>query len=330
MNERIRTLPFHTQAYQSRTYGDDRIDAYLTTPAKGISDNTGILLLLHGWGNNGQEAYADDSLIYADRYDLLVVRVEYRHSGREMRLAGHELPVTQPTTYEIPYDCSKLQTVDCLRALAAAFDAFPAIRRDRIVLWGGSQGAMLTAQCLVFAPRTFSLAILVAGAFHPTSRDDVLHKGYSLDVRSADGTQVGFEEHALGPGRRFSDAEREIRSPFLHADLMPGNIPLHLIHGVADNTCDIRNTTRLYSLLRRHGKTAFFHPITGGNHGLEGAAPDEDTRLKATLKYVPDADWQVHRNLADDFTFDHDLPVITSGGTFRMQYRAGIPTLLEP
>lgn len=322
MHERTMKLPFSTQDYQSRIYGDSRVDAFITHPSNGVSDNTGTLLMLHGWGNNGREAYADDSLLLSDRYDLLVVRVEYRHSGREA--------LSKQPTYDIPYDCSKLQTVDCLRALASAFTAFPSVRRDRIIVWGGSQGAMLAAQCLITAPNTFSMAILASGLFHPTSRKDVLQGGYALDVHSADGTRVGFEEHALGAQQQFTDAEREFRSPVLHTMLMPGDTPIHLIHGVDDTCCDIRHSTRLYSLLRRDGKAAFFHPISGGEHGLAGAAADEDTRVKATLKYVPDTDWWRHQSLRDDFTFDHDIPVATAHGTYHMQYRNGIPTLQDP
>lgn len=322
MNERTITVPFITQDYQSRIYGDNRVDAYITSPSGGVSSNTGILLLLHGWSNNGEEAYADDSLLLSDRYDLLVVRVEYRHSGREA--------LSKQPSYDIPYDCCKLQTVDCLRALASAFTTFPSVRRDRIIVWGGSQGAMLVAQCLITAPQTFSMSVLASGLFHPTSRNDVRHGGYALDVHSADGALIGFEEYALGTQQQFTAAEREIRSPVLHTMLMPNDIPIHLIHGVNDTCCDIRHSTRLYSLLRRDGKTAFFHPVTGGEHGLGGAAADEDTRLKATLKYVPDADWWHRLNLRDDFTFDHDVPVATAHGTYRMQYQNGIPTLLDP
>lgn len=64
---RIQTIPFATQDYVSVQHGDDRIDMYVSEPATGVTAQTGLMLLIHGWGNDGQAAYAEDSLVFADR-----------------------------------------------------------------------------------------------------------------------------------------------------------------------------------------------------------------------------------------------------------------------
>ena len=52
------------------------IDAYVTEPAGGVLPATGLRLLIHGWGNDGTVAYAEDGIVYADEFDLVVTRVE--------------------------------------------------------------------------------------------------------------------------------------------------------------------------------------------------------------------------------------------------------------
>src|SRR5688500_10597878 len=82
---RIQTIPVATQDYVSVQYGDERIDTYVTEPAGGVKATTGFLLLIHGWGNDGSAAYAEDSIAYADEFDLVVTRIEFRQSGREAK-----------------------------------------------------------------------------------------------------------------------------------------------------------------------------------------------------------------------------------------------------
>jgi predicted esterase len=276
----ITTLSFPAQDYVSYQHGDARIDCYVTEPADGVTSRTGLMLLIHGWGNDGQAAYAGVSGDYANRYDVVVTRVEYRDCGRE---AHHPEP---GLTFDRPYDFSKLQTIDCLRAANATLEHYPALDRRRLFLWGGSQGAHLAAQCLVFAPSAWAGAVLCCGLYHPYTYAEQSAAGFHYDMQRHPGS--GFVEYALGAGQHYAEAhEVEIRSARRNAALMPDGVPIVLIHGTRDDNVDIRHSVELYARLLACGKQARFYAIAGGDHGLGGAeAEDENTRDKATGKYA--------------------------------------------
>jgi predicted esterase len=316
--DRARVLSFETQDYTGRQHGDARIDCYVTEPAQGVSDSTGLLLLIHGWGNDGSVAYRHESADFASRFDLVAVRVEYRHSGREAH---------QPTpgrTFDVPYDFSKLQTIDCLRAAAAALRAYPGLDRRRLLLWGGSQGAHLAAQCLVFCPTLWAGAVLCCGLYHPWTFAEQQSGGYTWDLKLRPG--VGFVEYALGPGNSFSEAEVQIRSPLMNAALIPADVPVTLVHGTADDNVDIRHSVEFFARLLALGKRARFFAIAGGNHGLAGAeAPNERTRAAATFKYAAGLLAGARLDSGVWPTTPTTIPV--AGGAYEVRFPLDGPTL---
>jgi predicted esterase len=316
---RIQTIPVHTQDYTSAEYGDDRIAAYITEPAQGVHSTTGFMLLIHGWGNDGAVAYESDSITYADEFDLVVTRVEFRHSGREAR-AG------QPAgRWDVPYDFSKLQTIDCLRAAYATLQRYPQLDRSRLLLWGGSQGAHLCAQCLVFAPHLWALAVLNCGLYLPLTGAQADADGFAYDIRDQPG--IGFVEVALGEGRSFSPAEEDIRNPVRNAELMPSDVPIVIIHGTHDATVDIRHSVILYARLLGLQRPVQFYAIENGDHGLALATfKDTDSRLKATFKYVGETFRSARR---DGVALQPAVPVRipVRGGVFAVEYSAIGPTL---
>jgi len=164
--DRSYKINFETQEYVSNQYGDARIDCYVTEPEVGIDGRTGLLLLVHGWGNDGSISYRDESHVLADSFNFAVVRVEYRDCGRE----AHR-PVA-PLTFDRPYDFSKLQTIDSLRAAQSVLERYPSLDRRRIAVWGGSQGAHIAAQCLIFAPTLWSAAVPSERLFEYSSLDE--------------------------------------------------------------------------------------------------------------------------------------------------------------
>ena len=62
------TISFATQEYVSRQHGDARIDCYVTEPERGITADTGFMLLIHGWGNDGQVSYEGESSAFANDF----------------------------------------------------------------------------------------------------------------------------------------------------------------------------------------------------------------------------------------------------------------------
>lgn len=320
ISSRIQVCPFETQDYCSRQYGDARIDRYVTEPAGGVNSQTGLLLLIHGWGNDGQAAYADDSLVYADQFNLVVTRVEFRHCGREAH---------QPApgkTYDQPYDFSKLQTIDCLRAAYATLAQYPQIDRSRLLIWGGSQGGHIGAQCLVFAPHLWALAILNCGLYLPLTGREARNIGFCFDLQ-ANENGSGFVEHALGIGNTFTPAEEDIRSPWKNAALMSPHTPVILIHGTLDTTVDIKHSVFLQARRLGLGYPVSFYAIENGGHSLKEASfEDENSRLKATLKYASLALKKSRRANVDLFpTQATQIPV--RGGSFSVSYPISGPIL---
>jgi len=319
ITSRIQTIPVATQDYVSVQYGDNRINTYVTEPAAGVNETTGFMLLIHGWGNNGAVAYAEESIEYADIYNLVVTRIEFRQCGQEARTAH------PGGRYDIPYDMSKLQTIDCLRAAYATLQRYPQIDLSRLIVWGGSQGAHLGAQCLVFAPHLWALAVLSCGIFQPFTYEDGQREGYSLDIRTKPG--YGFVESALGLGRSFSPAEADIRNPLRNAELMPPEVPVVLIHGTHDETVDIRHSVAMYARLQGLNRPVQFYAIENGDHGLALATfSDIDTRAKATFKYVGPA---LHSSRREGVHLQPAEPVRipVTGGNFEVAYPDAGPTL---
>jgi len=281
MSDRVQTVPFRTQAYRSVRHDSEFIDMYVTEPAAGVRETTGLLLLIHGFGNDGMLAYESESMDFADRFDLVVTRVEYRLCGRE----SHHYD--QIPRIDVPYDLSKMQTIDCLRAAYATLARYPRIDRSRLYIWGGSQGAHIGAQCLIFAPHLWALAVLLCGIYQVLTPGEVRRMGFGMD-RTMRG-EPGLIERAWGGGDPLEPHELEIRDPYRNASMMPAQAPIALIHGTMDDAADIKHSVFLYARLLALGRDARFFAVDMGNHGLNGARrDDENTRLKATVKYAGD------------------------------------------
>lgn len=321
IEDRIQSVPFTTQDYISVQHGDDRIDMYITEPAGGVKATTGLLLLVHGWGNDGCQAYAGESIEFSDRFNLVVTRIEYRQCGRE---AHHP---ASGATFDVPYDFSKLQTIDCLRAAYATLQRYPQIDRTRLLIWGGSQGGHIGAQCLVFAPHLWAAAVLTCGVYIPMTYAQSKAGGYSLDLVAQAANQVSFVETALGVGNVFEAHEEDIRSPHRNAELMPPTVPVILIHGTNDTTVDIRHSVAMYARLKGLGRPVEFYAIENGDHGLVWSTfKDEDTRLKATIKYAGHV-LKTARRPDAILVPDGPVKIPVRGGLFEVTYGHACPML---
>lgn len=318
LTARIRTVPVATQDYVSVCYGDARIDTYITEPAGGVQGTTGLLLLIHGWGNDGSEAFAGDSVQFADRYDVVVTRVEFRQSGRE----AHN--PTPGESYSIPYDMSKLQTIDCLRAAYATLARYPQLDRTRCYLWGGSQGAYLSAQCLIFAPHLWAAAMLVSGLYQPMTYAQSREHGFSRDLTARPG--FGFVDCALGLEQTFSPAEEDIRNPFRNAELMPAHTPVVLMHSTHDEVVDVKHSVTLYARLLSLRRPVQFHPVEYGDHGLVWQTFQEETHAAAILQSATEMLYTTHR---PDATLYPAQPVSipVRDGVFTVTFSVEGPTL---
>ncbi|MCC6704374.1 MAG: alpha/beta fold hydrolase [Thermomicrobiales bacterium] len=308
---RIQTIPFPTQDYRSRVYGDRRIDCYVSVPSMGVTSSTGLLLMLHGRGANGQVSLEAESLDLSDRFDLVVTRVEYRQSGRESADGG------DTGSFDKPYDYSKLQVVDCLRAARTTLDRYPEIDRRRLILWGGSQGGHIGGLCLIYAPDLWSAAMLCSGPSRLFSSINKQEEGFAWDLRGYGG-QTLWELTRDPADQHVPEHEFDIRNLLLHAARFPDGVPVALIHGTHDDIVDIRHATELTAKLRMLGKRADLVPIYRGNHLLNTApAQDENSRVKACVKYTPHL--FTHRR-PESGRWPRETVIPVTGGTYRVTF----------
>jgi dipeptidyl aminopeptidase/acylaminoacyl peptidase len=205
-------------------------------------------------------------------------------------------------------------------------DRYPQLDRRRLLLWGGSQGAHIAAQCLVFAPSLWAGAVLCCGLYHPYTHVEATADFYHWDIAVYPG--LGFVEYAFGRGATLPQRETQIRSPRRNARLMPDGVPIILIHGTHDDNVDIRHSVGLYARLLACGKLARFYAISNGDHGLAGAeADDENSRHNATLKYAADVLGLTQRPLPGVWPA-HPTTIVVDGGRFEVHFGDEGPSLV--
>ncbi|MFH1009550.1 MAG: prolyl oligopeptidase family serine peptidase [Candidatus Latescibacterota bacterium] len=314
-----RLIEIATQDYVSPHPGREGIEILVTEPVSGVTEETGAMLLVHGWGGSGLD-YARDAHVYANLFDLVVVRVGFREAGTASRCG-------EVGSWDVPYDASKLQTVDCLRALGYVLSEYP-VNKKRVYGWGGSQGGHIIMLASLWAPNTFAGVVSCCGLSKLTTRSEVESGEYGSDMvqRNKEMGICGFVELVLGPNVAFSDAELDLRNVQKLARLVPDEVAYHLIHGTRDDAADMRHTTVLYTEMVRAGRRPHLHLIEEGEHSLAGAAQDEDTRLKATLKYASMVLDRKRPSDCTDFDARMQVEIPVSGGTYVVDYASGAKT----
>lgn len=239
------------------------ITVYVVEPER-ITAGTGLMHCAHGWAGNRFQ-YADLMKEFADRYDVVCIATEFRQSGYDAD------PVTG-AGYDVPYDASHFQVLDCLNAVRQTLRLYPAIDRSRLMLFGGSQGGHITLLMSVFAPDTFACAIAACSV----ARMD--------------------DERAQWAGREFSADELAIRDAVFLAPRV--RCPVVLMHGTADPLVADAHTREIESALRAAGqvevRSRYFE---GGGHALE---PVTD-RKTATIEMADDLLRRSRHAGTDDF-----------------------------
>ncbi len=230
-----------------------------------IRPGTGAMLFSHGWGGSRYQ-HEDKMEAAAEAFDLVCLAVEYRQSGYDFD------PVTG-SGWQVPYDASFMQVFDVLNGLRRILALYPAVDRQRLFHWGGSQGGHLALLGACYAPQTFAWVY----ATSPVS-----HLGAAM------------QEWA---GRAFADYEllardvRHLASQF--------QCPVWLEHGTADPVVPWEeHTGELDRRLRALGKEVQTVIHAGGDHGLQ---PITD-RLATFRARAPEPLMQRRRAGLDDFT----------------------------
>lgn len=169
--------------------GTRRLKVYYSIPEQGVNPDTGVLLLIPGYGGHANSnVYKKMRRLFPDQYNLIVVQCDY--FGWEfmqgldnqqlislVSLAGMNfspqpdefsilLPVNLQETIHNFNDMGPVQVMDLLNSLKLVLDKFEP-NRSRIIAYGHSHGAYLALLANIMMPRFFSAIIDISGMLFP-------------------------------------------------------------------------------------------------------------------------------------------------------------------
>jgi len=228
--------------------GGESIDALVVQPEQ-PGKNTGVMLVLHGWGNSRYQ-YREMMNDFADRYDVFCLSPEYRHSGLAADPSGKGIIQ--------PYDMSHLQVIDCLGALAQLLATGKVGNHRRSHIWGGSQGGHIALLASAWAPNTFAVTVDCCGVVRPR------------------------EERFEKAGRPWDEDEAQVRDASRFAHLIRSRVVI--VHGDADDIVPIEQSLLMESALREAGGDVLTRYYPGGDHFLQPVI----TRAQATIDLADD------------------------------------------
>jgi len=261
------------------------ITALIAEPPK-VSGETGVMLVMHGYGNSRRQ-YAAWMEEWAARYDLVCVSPEYRDSGFDADPSGKGA--------RQPYDFSHLQLADCLNAFRAARLKFPQADGKRTLVWGGSQGGHMALLAAEFAPNSFAACFDLCGVAHPIENPTVVVKHYWSEA-----------EFAIRDARRWTDNVR---------------CPVVLAHGTADDIVSDSHTREVCSALANAGKDFSVKFVPGGDHFLLPGSTRKEVSEQLGEAYFRFA----RRGGEDDFETKQAYEFKCPGGvTYRLDFASGL------
>jgi len=223
--------------------------AALVVEPEAPQGSTGVMLVLHGWGNSRYQ-YREMMHGFAERYNLYCVSPEYRQSGFAANDSGKG--VLQP------YDLSHLQVVDCLQAYIEFLGKVKVGDFRRSYIWGGSQGGHIALLASAWLPNTFAVTVDCCGLVRP---------------------EPGQWEKA---GWQGDQDDTEIRDATRFAHLIESLV--FIVHGEADELVPVEHSREMEAALRQAGKRVVARYYPGGDHFLQPIT----TRAQATIDLADD------------------------------------------
>ncbi|WP_088548178.1 DUF2920 family protein [Paenibacillus aquistagni] len=139
---------------------------HFSTPSKGVGKDTGMLLLIPGYGGNvSSNVYKKMRDTFADQYNLIVVQCHY--FGQEFM----QSELIHEESYDNFNDMSFMQALDNITAVLIVIQIMRnknlPIHYGKIILYGQSHGAYLSYLCNAFAPQLFKLLIDNSSYLYP-------------------------------------------------------------------------------------------------------------------------------------------------------------------
>ncbi len=304
--------------------GDRRVLMRVESPTGGVNTNTGLMLVLHNWGGYyAQPIYLEWCRLFADRYNVVAVSVNYLQSAGE-----------KP---ELPYDHGYLQAVDSLRAIyhvrQQLEQAGVVYNPRRCYAMGVSGGGNVALMANKFAPGTFAAIVDICGmpgltdaiAYGFTEHGATLNAGYSRDPDSP----------AFLP-----PAMQAIRDPghpghlAIQHQANPSN-KVVIVHGQDDTYCSVVHKIGIFKNMVEAGFRPDGHFLTAWH--VDGEAV-KDTghsiggREKIVYRFADEyllADGRLALSTPgpDDFERREDVVFPAVGGVFTLHFADGPPTV---
>ena len=153
MPEIVQNVKGHNNFYLEGSKGEDKIDRkftlYMYEPDDGINEDTGILLLIAGFGgHSNKNVYKKMRRIFANKYNLITIQCDY--FGFEFM----QSEIKEESIYNF-CDMSFLQAMDniysTLYAMDYAMSKSDKINFKKIIIYGNSHGAYLAHLCNLYS-----------------------------------------------------------------------------------------------------------------------------------------------------------------------------------
>jgi predicted esterase len=300
--------------------GKRLVKMYVREPSKGITPDTGFMLLLHNWGGNYKQTvpWCD---VLADKYDVIAISVNYLQSG--------EGKVTQG----IPYDMGYLQAMDCIRALYEVIKQLNSAGvkycQNRFFAAGGSGGGNVSLMVNKLAPHTFACIVDMCGM--PGLTDKIAYGKGRLNA--------GYSKSAKSPAY-LSPGMQEIRNPghWEHLKIQkrfnPGN-KVVIVHGLKDPYCTPAKKIEIFKNMVKAGFMPDAHFLTEwyiGKKGVTTTGHAIGDRLKviegfADAYLTPDGQLSARTTGKNDFQLKRKIIYPVSGGKFVIDYSNASPQI---
>lgn len=177
----------HPNIYNN--YSPRELMIYFSEPDSGVNENTGIVLLISGFGGNANSnVYKKMRCNFADKYNLVTVQCDY--FGWEF-MQSSPLPEGRNNFN----DMGLMQALDNITAVVAVeqiiADNNLKYNAGKIIAYGHSHGAYISYLCNVMAPNLFSLIIDNSAWLFP----QYIYKNRELILGS--GNRITFKYHAI-------------------------------------------------------------------------------------------------------------------------------------
>lgn len=166
----------HPNIYDN--YSSRNLKVYFSEPETGVNENTGIVLIIAGFGANANSnVYKKMRSVFADTYNLVTIQCDY---------FGWEFMQSFPLPEGINNfnDMGLMQALDNITAVAAVeqiiLDNKLKYNAGKIIAYGHSHGAYVSYLCNVLAPSLFSLIIDNSAWLFPQfmlCTRELVHKG---------------------------------------------------------------------------------------------------------------------------------------------------------